>query len=75
MIDFRLPNEEILEDLKKSNPLVVGFSVIYEGYIDEFANLVKLLRSEGINCHFTAGGHFASLRPHELFSLIPGLIP
>jgi radical SAM superfamily enzyme YgiQ (UPF0313 family) len=73
MIDFRLPNEEILEDLKRSDPLVVGFSVIYEGYIDEFANLVKLLRSEGINCHFTAGGHFASLRPHELFNLIPEL--
>ena len=73
MIDFRLRNVEILEDLKKSNPLVVGFSVIYEGYIDEFASLVKLLRSEGINCHFTAGGHYASLRPQELFSLIPGL--
>jgi len=73
MIDFRLRNEEILEDLKKSNPLVVGFSVIYEGYIDEFAKLVKLLRSEGISCHFTAGGHFASLRPQELFSLIPGI--
>ena len=73
MIDFRLRNEEILEDLKKSDPLVVGFSVIYEGYIDEFAKLVELLRSEGINCHFVAGGHFASLRPQELFNLIPGL--
>lgn len=73
MIDFRLPNEEIVEDLKRSDPLVVGFSVIYEGYIDEFAILVKLLRSEGINCHFTAGGHFASLRPQELFSLMPEL--
>jgi anaerobic magnesium-protoporphyrin IX monomethyl ester cyclase len=73
MIDFRLRNEEILEDLKKSNPLVIGFSVIYEGYIDEFAKLVKLLRSEGISCHFTAGGHFASLRPQELFCLIPGI--
>ncbi|MCJ7729661.1 MAG: hypothetical protein MUO27_07275, partial [Sedimentisphaerales bacterium] len=41
--------------------------------IDEFAKLVKLLRSEGISCHFTAGGHFASLRPQELFSLIPGI--
>ncbi len=73
LIDFRLPNEEILEDLKKSNPLVVGFSVVFEGYIDEFAILVKLLRSEGLDCHFTAGGHYASLRPQELFGLIPGL--
>ena len=73
IIDFRLPYEDILKDLKQSDPLVVGFSVIYEGYIDEFAILVKLLKNNGINCHFTAGGHFASLRPQELFSLIPEL--
>ena len=71
MIDFRLPNERIVADLKRSEPLVVGFSVIYEGFIDEFAFLAKLLRSEGIDCHFTAGGHYASLRPEELFKLIP----
>jgi len=71
MIDFRLPNERIVADLKRSEPLVVGFSVIYEGFIDEFAVLAKLLKSEGIDCHFTAGGHYASLRPEELFNLIP----
>lgn len=71
MIDFRLPNEKILADLKRSEPLVVGFSVIYEGFIEEFAILAKLLRSGGINCHFTAGGHYASLRPEELLNLIP----
>lgn len=73
IIDFRLPNDRILAIIRQSNPLMVGFSVIYEGYIEQFARLVALLRSKGIHCHFTAGGHYASLRPRELFSLIPGL--
>jgi anaerobic magnesium-protoporphyrin IX monomethyl ester cyclase len=71
MIDFRYDNEEILASLERHPPLVVGFSVIYEVYIEEFAVLTKYLRNGGINCHFTAGGSFASLNPEELFRLIP----
>jgi anaerobic magnesium-protoporphyrin IX monomethyl ester cyclase len=73
IVDFRLPNHKILAILKNSYPLIVGFSVIYEGYIDQFTRLVTLLRCRGIKCHFTAGGHYASLRPRELLNLIPGL--
>ena len=73
MIDFRLRNDKILADVQMCDPLVIGFSVTYEGYIDEFVKLAKYLRNGGINCHFTAGGYFASLRPEELFSLIPEL--
>jgi anaerobic magnesium-protoporphyrin IX monomethyl ester cyclase len=73
IVDFRLPNDKILAIIRHVNPLIVGFSVIYEGYIDQFARLVTLLRNKGICCHFTAGGHYASLRPRELFSMIPGL--
>ena len=39
----------------------------------QFRQTRKILRNDGINCHFTAGGSFASLRPDELFSLIPEL--
>ncbi len=39
MIDFRYDDEEILAGIKRHAPLVVGFSVVYEGYIDEFADL------------------------------------
>lgn len=73
MIDFRDDNQKILARLKESVPLVVGFSVVYEVYIDEFARLIKYLRNNGINCHFTGGGSFASLHPDELFHLIPEL--
>ena len=73
MIDFRYDDEEILVSLRRHKPLVVGFSVVYEGYIDEFAGLVKYLRKGGVRSHFTAGGYFASLNPTELFRLIPEL--
>jgi radical SAM superfamily enzyme YgiQ (UPF0313 family) len=73
MIDFRYDNAEILANLKRHPPLVVGFSVMYEGYIDEFAKLIGYLRKGGINCHFTAGASFASLHPEELFQMIPEL--
>ncbi len=71
MIDFRHNNEEVLAVIRRQNPLVVGFSLIFEVYLDEFAQLIKFLRHSGITCHFTAGGYYASLHPEELLRLIP----
>jgi len=73
IIDFRRDNPEILEYLITLNPLLVGFSVIYENRIYEFKELIETLRNNGIHCHFTAGGHFASLSPDDLFEIIPDL--
>ncbi|MCU0377934.1 MAG: B12-binding domain-containing radical SAM protein [Bacteroidales bacterium] len=73
MIDFRYESEEILFNLRRHNPLVVGFSVIFDSYISEFAALASVLRKGGISCHFTAGGYYASLHPDELFNLIAEL--
>ncbi len=73
MIDFRYDDQEILVAIKRHAPPVVGFSVVYEGYIDEFASLARYLRQGGVRAHFTAGGYFASLNPGELFRLIPEL--
>jgi radical SAM superfamily enzyme YgiQ (UPF0313 family) len=73
MIDFRYDNEEILAGIRRDNPVVVGFSVIFEIYLGEFAQLAKCLRQGGIDCHFTAGGYYASLYPEELFGIIPEL--
>ena len=72
MIDLRHNNAEILAVIKRHNPLAVGFSLIFEVYLDEFVQLIKFLRYSGITCHFTAGGYYASLHPEELLRLIPG---
>jgi len=73
MIDFRYDNEEILAAIRRDKPIAVGFSVIFESCIDEFAKLVRYLRKGGVNCHYTAGGYFASLHPEDLFAIIPEL--
>jgi len=73
IIDSRKDKSEILKELLELNPMVVGFSVIFENYIDDFQKLIEYLRSNGIQSHFTAGGHFASLRPADLFEISPSL--
>lgn len=71
IIDLFDEKKKILELLEKLNPLIIGFSVIYQYHIDQFAGLIRFLREAGIICHFTAGGHYASLKYTELFTLIP----
>jgi anaerobic magnesium-protoporphyrin IX monomethyl ester cyclase len=73
VVDFKKDKADILKDLKELDPLVVGFSVIFQYHLYEFQELIEYLRKEGVQSHFTAGGHFASLRPGDLFGIIPGL--
>jgi radical SAM superfamily enzyme YgiQ (UPF0313 family) len=73
ILDVRKEKAEILQELQMLDPVLVGFSVIFENYIYDFQELIKYLRSQGIHTHFTAGGHFASLRPEELFKIAPEL--
>jgi radical SAM superfamily enzyme YgiQ (UPF0313 family) len=72
-IDLELEKEEIVSLLKYVKPLMVGFSVILQYHIKKFSELARFLRDKGIECHFTAGGHYASLKPEELFKMIPEL--
>jgi len=73
IIDFRKDKAEILRELLEQDPMMVGFSVIFEYHLYVFQELIAHLRENGVQSHFTAGGHFASLRPADLFEVIPGL--
>jgi len=73
ILDFRLGPNAILEHLQGLDPLVVGFSVIFQHYIDSFCDLIQFLRRNGVSCHFSAGGHYPSLRYGQLLGLIPEL--
>ena len=53
--------------------MLIGFSVIFQYHIDEFRKLAIYLREKGVNCHLTAGGHYASLRSKDLLNIIPEL--
>jgi anaerobic magnesium-protoporphyrin IX monomethyl ester cyclase len=73
IIDFRLGPQAILEHLRRLDPVVVGFSVIFQHYIQGFRDLIRFLRQNGIRCHFSAGGHYPSLRYEQVLNLIPEL--
>jgi anaerobic magnesium-protoporphyrin IX monomethyl ester cyclase len=73
IIDFSDGKEEILKNIKKLNPLIVGFSVIFQYYIYEFKELINYLRESGVNSHFSVGGQYASMRYNDLFNLIPSI--
>lgn len=73
IVDFRKDKAAILRELLEQDPLVVGFSVIFEYHLYDFQELIAYLRKKGLQSHFTAGGHFASLRPADLSEIVPGL--
>jgi anaerobic magnesium-protoporphyrin IX monomethyl ester cyclase len=73
LIDFDKEKEEICRILKMIDPIIVGFSVIFQYHIYEFEELIKFLRKEKIICHFTAGGQYSSLRYRDLLEVIPSL--
>ena len=73
IFDFRIKKSNLLTAMKRLDPMLVGFSVIFLNYIKQFIELIAYLNDGGIKCHFTAGGHYASLKYQELFKMAPGL--
>ncbi|HCC70776.1 MAG TPA: hypothetical protein DEQ09_06455 [Bacteroidales bacterium] len=73
IIDFREPGNYTIDGLKKQKPILLGFSVIFQYHIDKFIEFVRYLKRNSIDCHYTAGGHYASLRPRQLLDQIPEL--
>lgn len=73
IIDFRESRQSILKKLKKQKPELIGFSIIFQNHFKQFYGLIGFLKNEGITSHFTAGGHYASLKCEELLNHIPSL--
>jgi radical SAM superfamily enzyme YgiQ (UPF0313 family) len=71
--DFRAGKERILKQIIRCNPSIIGFSIIFQYHIYDFRDLTSYLRRRGVSCHFTAGGHYPSLRYTELLDTIPDL--
>ena len=73
IVNFGLQDEEIFKKIRTIDPFVVGFSLIFQYHSFRLRDLVKFLRVKGIDCHFTVGGHFPSLRYEQILRLVPGL--
>lgn len=65
--------EKIFADSLAENPKIVGFSLIFQRMLFEFADLISYLRQHGISAHFTMGGHFPTIEYERTLKVIPGL--
>ena len=65
--------DQVIQSILRYQPRLVGFSIIFQYTIDDFIQLADRLRQAGVCAHFTAGGHFPSIRPVEVLGLIPAL--
>ena len=73
VVDIEQDPEEILRIARELNPILIGFSLIFQFFIDRYAALLYLFRNNGIDCHFTMGGHFPSLSYEQTLELVPEL--
>ena len=73
IVDYRTGPETILATIRRENPVVVGFSIIFQYFTPHFRKLMEYLRSNGVECHFTAGGHYPSLNYRETLGSTPEL--
>ena len=73
VLDFEEAPDAILRTVRRVDPLIVGFSLIFQFYVERFAQLARYLRLNGVDCHFTIGGHFPSLSSSKTLELIPQL--
>lgn len=73
VFDFETDPQKILDAAQSCRPFVVGFSLIFQFYIERFRALMVFLRENGIDSHFTMGGHFPSLSYRQTLELVPEL--
>jgi radical SAM superfamily enzyme YgiQ (UPF0313 family) len=73
LIDVREAPAEITARLIDRQPLVVGFSLIFQAFLPQFRRVANHLRAVGITSHFTIGGHFPSLCHDEVLAHFPEL--
>ena len=71
--DIEAPPAEIVATAVKSNPMIIGFSLIFQFYILQYQRIVSMLREAGVGCHFTMGGHFPSLSHIQTLNMVPEL--
>src|SRR5437764_2746321 len=77
VVDIEQSADEILATALELKPLLIGFSLIFQFLIERYAELLRGLRLSGIDCHFTLGGHFASLgyqQPLERVRELDGVV-
>lgn len=71
--DIEMPEHTLVDAVRRADPMLVGFSLIFQFYIRRYATQMAALRAAGIDAHFTMGGHYATLSPDETLRAAPDL--
>ena len=61
----------VVNQVTRSAPDIVGLSMVFTGRAKEFCRLAGALRTAGFEGHITAGGHFAALNCTQLLTDFP----
>ncbi len=73
IVDIEQKPDDIVRIACAIDPVLIGFSLIFQFFIDRYAQLLALLRAAGLDCHFSMGGHFPSLSYQQTLELVPEL--
>jgi anaerobic magnesium-protoporphyrin IX monomethyl ester cyclase len=73
MIEVREGARRIAARVAQAQPLVVGFSLIFQFFLPQFRRVAHELRAAGVTSHFTIGGHYPSLCYDEVLAQLPEL--
>ena len=73
LVDVRDGPDLIAQRVRDTQPLVVGFSLIFQFFLPQFRDVAIRLRADGASAHQTIGGHYASLCPDEVLAQMPEL--
>jgi anaerobic magnesium-protoporphyrin IX monomethyl ester cyclase len=73
VLDVRSGPQAILARVREIDPLIIGFSVIFQYYTGEFAGICSHLRAHGVASLICAGGHYPSLETGGALEAMPGL--
>jgi radical SAM superfamily enzyme YgiQ (UPF0313 family) len=73
IVTVRKGTDPIVQTIESLRPHIVGFSLIFQYFADDFAELMSQLCERGIEAHFTMGGHYASFEYEALLNAVPEL--
>ena len=73
IVDIKQGPDTVLRCIRKHQPVLVGFSLIFQYFLPRYASLASFLRSRDVDCHMTVGGHYPSLRYEQILDQIPEL--
>jgi anaerobic magnesium-protoporphyrin IX monomethyl ester cyclase len=73
IITYQSDPVPILEHVKRTQPVLIGFSLIFQYMAPDFAKVIGALRQGGVTAHITMGGHYPSFDYAEVLERMPHL--